>query len=199
MPMEYKGGFLRLDARYSADPVAFETDLDLKITKGCEQLARKVQQLFNRKTGKRRFLRDVSLKQITRVVPVLVVQDHILRSPLINWLLNRKFNQLLDRDQLRDGVAVDPLNVVNIHELETMAESSEGSNFDLLYGLQLRCFNDPEMFSDLHNFLLTLPGYGQGKSQRIEAILDQQWKEIEDYIFGSRTKNEESASAATPS
>jgi hypothetical protein len=196
MPMEYKGGFLRIEARYSADPTAFETDLDLKITKGCEQLARKIQQLFNRKAGKRRQLRDVPLEHVTRIIPVLVVQDHILRSPLINWLLNRKFNQLLDRNQLRDGVAVDPLNVVNIHELETMAESAEGGTFDLFHGLQLRCFRDPEMFSDLQNFLLTIPGYGQGKSERIQAILDEQWKEIQNYIFGARAGTDESVSAA---
>lgn len=195
MPMEYKGGFLRIDARYSADPAAFEADLDLKITKGCEQLARKIQQLFNRTTGKRRRLRDVPLEHVTRIIPVLVVQDHILRSPLINWLLNRKFNLLLDRTQLHDGVNVDSLNVVNVQELETMAESAEGGDFDLFHGLQLRCFNDPEMFSDLQNFLLTVPGYGQGKSKRIEAILEQQWKEIEAYLFGSTAPNQESASA----
>jgi hypothetical protein len=197
MPMEYKGGFLRIDARYSADPAAFEADLDLKITKGCEQLARKIQQLFNRKTGRRRRLRDVPLEHVTRVIPVLVVQDHILRSPLVNWLLNRKFNLLLDRNQVQDGVTVDSLNVVNVQELETMAESAEGGTFDLFHGLQLRCFRDPEMFSDLQNFLLTVPGYGQGKSEKIEAILDEQWKEIQNYIFGAPAGNEGSVSAAS--
>ncbi len=194
MPMEYKGGFLRIDARYSADPAAFETDLDLKITKGCEQLARKIQQLFNRKTGRRR-LRDVPLEHVTRIIPVLVVQDHILRSPLVNWLLNRKFNRFLEGNQLREGVTVDSLNVVNVQELETMAESAEGGTFDLFHGLQLRCFNDPEMFSDLHNSLLAVPGYGQGKSERIQAILDEQWKEIQNYIFGSRAGSVELASS----
>jgi hypothetical protein len=130
----------------------------------------------------------VTLDHVTRIVPVLVVQDPILRSPLVNWLLNRKFNQFLDKDQLRHGVSVDSLNVVNIHELETMAESSEGGTFDLFHALQLRCFRDPEMVSDLQNFLLEVPGYGQGKSERIDAIVDEQWKEIENYVFGSRSE-----------
>jgi len=99
--------------------------------------------------------------------------------------LNKKFNQLLDRTQLRLGVNVDSLNVVHIHELETMAESGEAGSFDIFYGLQLRCHADPEMHTELHDFLMNLPGYGQGKSNRIEAILEQQWKEMEQYIFGS--------------
>jgi hypothetical protein len=185
VPMEYKGGFLNLGARYSGDPSAFEADLDLKIGKGCEQLARKIQALFNRREQKRRRLQTCSLGGITRIIPVLVVQDHILRGPLVNWLLNRKFNKLIDRAQLRSGVVVDPLTVVSIHELETMAESAEGGEFDILYGLQLKCHNDPEMLTDLHNFLLSVPGYGTGKSARVGKIVEEQWKQISEYTFGS--------------
>lgn len=39
MPMEYKGGFIKIEARYSGNPNAFESDLDLKIAEGCQQLA----------------------------------------------------------------------------------------------------------------------------------------------------------------
>jgi hypothetical protein len=187
VPMEYKGGFLRLDARYSGDSAAFEADLDLKIGKGCQQLARKIQILFNRREVKRQALRDIRLEKVTRVIPALVVQDHILRSPLVNWLLNQKFNRLLDRNELRHDVTVDPLNVISVHELETMAESAEGGDFDILYGLQLRCHTDPDMSTDLHNFLLNVPGYGKGKSARVEAILEQQWNEIKRFIFEEKS------------
>lgn len=70
---------------------------------------------------------------------MLVVQDPILRGPLVNWMLNRIFNRALDREKLRLGVAVEPLNVVSIHEMETMAESAEANGFDIFHGLQLRC------------------------------------------------------------
>ena len=101
------------------------------------------------------------------------MQDHILRGPLVNWHINGLFNSLLDRTQLRSDVVVDPLNLVGIHELESMVESAEGGHFDLLHGLQLRCFRDPDMRrSELHNFLMTVPGYGEGKSERVEKILD---------------------------
>jgi hypothetical protein len=81
------------------------------------------------------------------------------------------------------------MNLVGIQELETMAESAEGGTYDILHGLQLRCFKDPEMRSELHNFLMTIPGYGTGKSERIETILAQQWKAIEEYLFGKVDKD----------
>jgi hypothetical protein len=141
--------------------------------------------LFTVDPRKRKRLRDIPLDHVTRVIPVLVVQDNILRGPFINWWLNRKFDSLIDRTQLRCEVKVDSLNLVNIHELEIMAESAEAGSFDFLYGLQLRCHADPEMRSALHDFLLNVPGYGEGKSKRIDKILADQWKEMEEYVFGA--------------
>jgi hypothetical protein len=114
MPMEYKGKVLKLEARYSGDPAAFESDVDLKIVEGCDQLAWKIEALFANDQTKRRNLKRIPLKQITRVVPVLVVQDHILRGPLVNWRLNQRFNEILDRGAIRPSVTVEPLNVVGI-------------------------------------------------------------------------------------
>jgi len=187
-PMEYKGGFIKIEARYSGNPNAFESDLNLKIAEGCQQLATKIQALFNADSEKRKSLKDIPLDHITRVIPVLVVQDHILRGPFINWRLNDLFNDRLDRTQLRPNVIVDSMNLVGIQDLETMAESGEGGTYDILHGLQLRCFKDPEMRSDLHNFLMAIPEYGTGKSARIEKILAQQWVAIEEYLFGKVTK-----------
>jgi hypothetical protein len=184
VPMEYKGGLIKMEARYSMDKTAFESDLDLKIGNGCRQLAQKIEALFGANSRVRRKLRQIPLDHVTRVLPVLVVQDQILRGPLVNWWLNRAFDRALDRTRLRSGVTVDSLNLVNVGELETMTESSEGGNFDLLHGLQLRCFRDPEMLVDLHSFLMTIPSYGIGKSDRIEKILDQQSTEMNAQLFG---------------
>lgn len=183
MPMEYKGRFLKVEARYSGNPDAFEADLDLKIGEGCRQLARKIELLFDADTSRRRTLKNVSLDHIARVISVLVVQDQILDGPFVNWRLNQEFQRQLQRDRLRPNVTVEPVNVVGIEELETMAESAEGGTYDIFHGLQLRCFQDPLMRSGLHNFLLGVPGYGQGKSTRIEGILEDQFKEIAEYLF----------------
>jgi hypothetical protein len=184
MPIEYKGGLLKTEARYSGKRDSFEADLDLKIGEGCRQLARKIESLFSRDVSSRKRLRDVPTDHITRIVPVLVVQDSILRGPLINWMLNKSFKAILNRDQLRPEVAVESLTLVSIHELEAMAESAEAGTFDIFHGLQLRCFNDPDMVSDLHNFLLNVPGYGKGKSERVNRTIDDQFSELNKYLFG---------------
>jgi hypothetical protein len=183
MPMEYKGGLLKTEARYSGRIDSLEADLDLKIGEGCRQLARKIETIFRKVSSARKTLRDVPTEHVTRVVPALVVQDPILRGPLINWMLNRTFNQALDREKLRTGVTVEPLNVVGIHELETMAESAEAGAFDIFHGLQLRCHFDPEMRGGLHNFLLNVPGYGEGNSTRRQQSLAEQLDELRKYLF----------------
>jgi hypothetical protein len=195
VPMEYKGGLLRMKARYSQDKAAFESDLNLKIADGCRQLAWKIGALFNANAHERRRLRQIPLDHVKRILPVLVVQDHILEGPFVNWWLNKLFNQALNRSQLRIGVAVGSLNVLGVRELETMMESAEGGTFDLLHGLQLRCFQDPDMRSELHNFLMTVPGYGVGKSDRIEKILAEQWTEMNAHLFGTSRVEDSHGSA----
>jgi hypothetical protein len=189
IPMEYKGGFLAREARYSGDQALFNAELEKKIVPGCEQLARKIRLLFGQRRAEREKLRDIPVEHVTRVVPVLVVQDHILDGPLINWCLNKKFEELLRREDLRLGVQVDALNVVGIRELETMTESATAGTFDFLGGLQQRCYADPEMRSNLHNFLLDLPGYGEGKSPRIQSLLEEMFSEVTEYLFGEKRRN----------
>jgi hypothetical protein len=184
IPMEYKGAFLRRDAKYSGDSKLFEENLESKIVRGCKQLARKIEKLFNKKSETRNTLRDLPTSHITRVVPVLVVQDAVLAGPLVNWKLNQRFNELLDRSVLRPGVTVDSMTVVGIRELESMTESAEAGVFDLFHGLQLKCYADPEMCQGLHNFLLTLPGYGEGRSVRVRKVIDEQFRDITKYLFG---------------
>jgi hypothetical protein len=38
--------------------------------------------------------------------------------------------------------------------------------------------------------LMGVPEYGNGKSERIETILAQQWQDIEEYILGKREGRE---------
>jgi len=65
-----------------------------------------------------------------------------------------------------------------------LVKSAEAGAFDLFHGLQYRCFEDPEMVLNLHNFLCDQPGYGEGKSSRITTLLDEQLKEATEYLFG---------------
>ena len=191
VPMEYKGGYLKVEARYSGDVDAFEDDLRRKIAPACAQLARKIETLFNVDENKRRRLAEIPLNHVTRVLPMVVVQDPILRGPFVNWKLNQMFLKELDRSKLRNDVTVEPLNLLQIHDLETMAESAEGGTFDIVSGLQLRCFRDPEMRSSFSQFMLTIPEYGKGKSDRIVRLMDEQDRERVQYLFGRTRPGED--------
>jgi hypothetical protein len=121
VPLEYKGGFLARSARYSGKVDVFTKDPDEKFGSGCHQLAWKLNTIFAQDESQRKRMTDAPpLTHIRAVVPVLVLQDHILRVPFLNWYLNRRFKNELAAFSLRPEVIVRPLNVLNVNELETM-------------------------------------------------------------------------------
>ena len=71
MALEYKGGFLALDAKYAVNLRLLLRDLNKKIAKGCRQLARNIRELFGIVPG--RNLQNISTRHVTRVIPVIVV------------------------------------------------------------------------------------------------------------------------------
>ena len=181
--MEYKGGFLSQEAKYSASLDAFTADLDRKIGDGCRQLARKLHALFNPDRKLRKQLKDVPVEGVTRVLPVLIVQDHIARGPLVNWWLNRLFSRLRSEFPTSAALEIMPLNVVHAHELESLLATCGPGGFDPIYGLHHRAVRDPEMLGELHNFLFTIPGYGQVNSPLWRELDKQVWKEIASELF----------------
>jgi hypothetical protein len=156
--MECKGGFLALDAKHSLNMRLLLRDLNKKIAKGCRQLATAIGELFGITPGRK--LKDVPTDRVTRVVPVIVVQDQALRSLGINWWLNRQFQRMMRQYVLRPGMTVEPLTIVHIDEFETMIDSAEGLEFDFVGTLQLRNFRDADGMSDLLDFLVRTSGYG---------------------------------------
>jgi hypothetical protein len=184
MPLEYKGGAIKMGARYATDFAAFEAELDKKIGEGCRQLARKIQVIFGKSSTGRQELEDIPTAHVTRVVPILIAQDPIAHSPLMNWLLNKTFAKELDRANLRPGITVEPLTLASVTEFELMTESAEAAGFDIFHGVQLRCQSDPEMVSGLHNFLRDLPNYGKGISTRRKRHMDDHLGEMHEFLFG---------------
>ena len=174
VPLEYKGGFLSQEAKYSARSEALTNELERKVVPGCDQLASKIGGLFNSDSSKRKKVPAIPVQHVRRVLPVLIVQDHALRGLSINWWLNRRFAELMSARPLRGGVEVLPLNVVNIEDLETLVESSDGGVFDFIYSLHNKAVRDPEMKQQLHNYLLGAPGYGSLDGAR--------WKDVDQQI-----------------
>lgn len=179
--MEYKGGFLTLDAKYSLNMRTLLRDLYKKIAKACRQLAKAIGELFGIVPG--RTLQDIPTGHVTRVIPVIVVQDQALRSLGINWWLNRQFQRMMRCFVLRPGITVEPVTIVHIDEFETMIDSAEGPDFDFVGTLQLRNFRDPESMSDLLDYLLQTPGYGTQHSSRRKELEDEFKRCVLEYAF----------------
>jgi hypothetical protein len=168
--MEFKGGFLKQEARYSNDVNAFTADLDTKIGVGCKQLARDTAQLFPEK-GKRKRLHGVPIPSNTEwVLPVLVVQDLILRTPFINYFLNQRFQAERKRFPTESKVEVLPLNVIQVSTLESLVEMSETFNLDVISVLHRRCRSDVQMRQELQSFISELP---EAKRRRCSARFQQ--------------------------
>lgn len=179
--LEYKGGFLKVEAKYSRDIRALFRDLNKKIAKGCQQLAQGISELFGATPGRQ--LRDVPTNHVTRIVPVIVVQDQALRSWGLDWWVNRQFQRKMRRSVLRYGVTVEPVTLVHIQEFETMIDSAEGPDFDLIGTLQLRNLRDRERTTDLQQLLLTRRGYGTHHSTRRKELEDELKRCVEKFVY----------------
>jgi len=188
VPLEYKGGFLSQEAKYSSRVDALVDELERKIVPGCRQLAAKIGSLFDTEGSKRKTLRGIPVQQVSRILPALIVQDHALRGLSINWWLNRRFRELMNTRLVRTGVEILPLNVVNIEDLERLVESSDSGTFDFIYSLHNKAVRDPEMKHQLHNFLYGSPGYGTCDSARWKEINDQIQEAMFSYTFPNEWK-----------
>jgi hypothetical protein len=179
--LECKGGFLTLDAKHSLNMRLLLRDLNKKFAKACRQLAKAIGELFGIVAG--RTLQDIPTEHVTRVVPVIVVQDSALRSLGVNWWLNRQFQRMMRSFVLRPGVTIEPVTILHIDEFETMIDSAEGPEFDFVGTLQLRNFRDAEGMSDLLDFLLHASGYGAQHSSRRKELEDEFRRCVLEYAF----------------
>ena len=187
---EHKGGFLRQDARYSSDVTAFMTDLDLKISEGCVQLARDIGALFPGH-GVPKKLRDVPVPtDAFCVLPVLIVQDPILKSPFVNYFLNKRFELERERFGSDSRVKVLPLNLIQITQLETLVEMAEAFGTDFIDTIHRRCNVDPVMGVDLQDFISqTMPEAKRMRcSRRFEEIMQKSHDEMSQILFGTVTR-----------
>jgi hypothetical protein len=184
--LEYKGGFLTLEAKYSLSVRALLRDLNKKIAVACRQLARKIGELFGMLPGRR--LKDIPTAHVTRVIPVIVVQDQALRALGVNWWINRQFQREMRKLTLRLDITVEPVTLIHISEFETMIDSAEGPDFDLVGTLQIRNLRDPDAMSDLADVLLDSPGYGEHTSSRRKELDEEFERSILKYAFDIEDK-----------
>lgn len=182
--MEHKGGFLSQEARYSNDLNRFMADLQSKIGKGCEQLARDIGFLFPA-TSTARPLRDIPVRSNTLcVLPVMVVQDLMLRTPFINYFLNQRFQSEKTRFPVKPGVAILPLSVVQTTDLENLVELAEAVDLDVFGFLHRRCNKSQDMLWELSDAMSSLPEAKKtGQSARLQDVFNKANDEICSILF----------------
>jgi hypothetical protein len=183
--LEVKAGFLSRVARASADPTLLTADIDKKIIGGVKQLSRKIHRLFSSDTSFRRRLEGVDLDGVKVVLPTLIVQEYCLRMPLLNAYFNSAFQQELQQCELTPNISVKPLVLMHIQELERLVASAD-QGLDVVEALWYRSWRDPELTSDLHNFLLgeyRKAGYGAPVLGEFRRIQDEHWHKIKTLLF----------------
>ncbi len=182
--MEFKSGFLKQEVRYSNNPNAFMTELDSRLGVGCKQLVRDISQLLPY-TGKGKNLSGVPIpSRVEWVMPILVVQDLILRTPFINYFLNQRFQAERKRFPVNNKVEILPLNVIHISTLEDLVERAETLNWDVMSILHRRCRNDGVMAKELQSFISELPEAKQPCcSERFRQLFERSQDEVHSVLF----------------
>jgi hypothetical protein len=122
--MEYKGGFLKADAKYAEDEDEFMEDTEKKFgggkKAGMEQLARKVGAVFAATAKLRRPLQDIDHSRVKVVVPLLIVQEPFISSEITTPYLVDIFGTLKRKQQLDPKVTCTIPLVLDISEIESL-------------------------------------------------------------------------------
>lgn len=122
--IECKGGFLKADAKYAEDEDALIDDLRMKFgtdsRAGVGQLARKIGQVFCSKERERRTLHRLDSAKVKVVVPIMVVQESFVSSPLISTYLAGEFRSAMRKQQPLSSVSVGSLQILDVADLETI-------------------------------------------------------------------------------
>jgi hypothetical protein len=134
--MEYKGGYLSLDAKYSGVAEKLLADIAKKVgeSKSIKQLARGIERLFNNDGSARDTFSELDearrqrvrqfgsedAERVKKVYPVIVVQDLALGLGFVNRRLRQQFSAKIAQSNLRPDVHVRPLSLLTIEDLEVL-------------------------------------------------------------------------------
>lgn len=141
--MEYKGGVFTAKSKYAGDPTTLRAEIEEKLIrnpegrhKGIEQLAEAIRRTCRRNDAER--IVGVELSSVRRVFPLLILGDGIGDTPMINALLNHRFQgtKSLSRKTVRPK-ALTPLFCMAADTLEYVAafleDASLGDILDARY------------------------------------------------------------------
>ncbi len=148
--MEYKGKYLSLTAKYSGNRELLLADLNERFGKAARQLAHRSETAFNQKVERRHgfserdennqsvltYTVDFS-RQVTRVYPVVVVQDPAMRIGFANRELQKLFAAEIKTKQVNQDL-IKPLTLLTIEDLEFLIPYLREITFPEIFDEYLR-------------------------------------------------------------
>lgn len=182
--MEYKGGFLSAQAKYSGKMKAFQKDLDLKFGvgkgAGVRQLATKVEKLFHADQTQRDLIPELEqYGQPQKITPVLVVQETCLGLDFMTEILNLKFQRLLKTLKITKAVDLMPLQIIDVDSLESMVPNLIAEDFRLEQVLNARAHMDPNLIANFSRLTKELfPSF----ATREDAVVETRFISITERI-----------------
>lgn len=179
---ECKAGFLKAESKFSEDPKLLIPDLEDKFgsskSGALRQIASNITQVFNKNRTQRREIDGLDLSKVHVVVPILVVQEKFVSSPLTAYFLADSFRSELRKQRLvRDIDCQCPsLVVMDAYDVEALRVSNSNSAFDLLNCVFERSRLGDQVY-DFHEFLIDYAKV-KGISLKSDSVMDGKIKAI---------------------
>jgi hypothetical protein len=183
---ECKAGFLKAESKFSEDPKLLLPDLEDKFgsskTGALRQIASNITHVFNKNRAQRREVEGLDLSNVEVIVPVLVVQERFVSSPLTAYFLADAFRSVLRKQRLaRDIDCQCPgLIVLDAYDVEALRVSNSTSAFDLLKCLFERSRLGDQVY-DFHDFLIDYAN-ANGISLKSDRLMDERIRQIFDRV-----------------
>jgi hypothetical protein len=179
--LEFKGNVLRADGKYGSSPDLMAKEIEAKfVNKGVSQLARGVRDVAE----SLQFLKPISsvvLKNISEIIPVLIVQDDAGAAIGLNAYLNDRFQELIGPH--RFPVRVAPLILASIDEMEKVSSYLRAVRLSDLFNKRVRL--DRNLMRPFSMVIADFLLRQKGKSVSIDGqVLDGLTKDTEEIVFG---------------
>jgi hypothetical protein len=183
---ESKAGFLKAESKFSEDPKLLIPDLEDKFgsskSGALRQMASNITQVFNKNRAKRREIDGLDLANAHVIVPVLVVQEKFVSSPLTAYFLADSFRSVLRKQRLTRDIdcQCQGLIVMDAYDVEALRVCNSNSAFDLLECILERSRLGDQVY-EFHDFLIDYARKNE-ISLKSDAVMDEKLKAIFDRL-----------------
>ena len=183
---ESKAGFLRAESKFSEDLKLLIPDLQDKFGRSKAgallQMASNITQVFNESQAQRREIESLDLTGTRVVVPVLVVQEKFVSSPLTAYFLASEFRSELRKQRLVREIdcQCQGLIVMDAYDIEALRACNSNPTFDLLDCIFERSRLGDQVY-DFHDFLIDYADKSQ-ISLKSDPAMDRMLRAIFDRV-----------------